>query len=536
MGLQSTDIKLGALEPGANQMELPTLITWTPDKSTLAPTVEQPKQPNPNQLPEVWVQDRHNGQTRLTYNPEREIWSETIRLPVGNMPLKFLVDGQQHITSDLPLAPEEDGELVNYVTVMPPLPPQPMDAPSGGREHHPPMHSASTWLKEPGNPEDPSGSSPPWTNEIPIQLIHAQREEEEWNEHKSLTAEQRKTIPIPPMPLHPHPPLLPRHLDKPVLGTKAKKTALASAVASTPGRSKGKDKDKKASGGRRSERDRTHGPSPLSQDTKGGSLPESLGLPTNTTSAILVEAPHGDDDAVLPVPSHVVLHHLGTSAIRDGVIAVCDTVRYKKKVRLSSFWCCLGGADVMGSISRPCFTSRCIPRRIPMPCQTRVSSSRYPSPTSNSLRPVPVNSLLPWPRRDRRTLLCFTFLIVPPSLATSCCIHHSPCTHPRTSSRFPLHVVLLLSPVLLTSLRFISIPGQTITAEIHSKRMVFVGHDEWMVAGAQVAHQLFSSRFFSPPSRLPISFILRSLLVLVLSFPASWQVPALAYPPPKSAT
>ena len=41
-----------------------------------------------------------------------------------------------------------------------------------------------------------------------------------------------------------------------------------------------------------------------------------------------------DDGSVLPVPSHVVLHHLGTSAIRNGVLAVADTMRYKKKVRL----------------------------------------------------------------------------------------------------------------------------------------------------------------------------------------------------------
>lgn len=42
-----------------------------------------------------------------------------------------------------------------------------------------------------------------------------------------------------------------------------------------------------------------------------------------------------DDGSVLPVPSHVVLHHLGTSAIRNGVLAVADTVRYRKKVCIS---------------------------------------------------------------------------------------------------------------------------------------------------------------------------------------------------------
>ncbi|THH10811.1 hypothetical protein EW146_g8260 [Bondarzewia mesenterica] len=38
-----------------------------------------------------------------------------------------------------------------------------------------------------------------------------------------------------------------------------------------------------------------------------------------------------DDASVLPVPSHVVLHHLSTSAIRNGVLAVGNTTRYKKK-------------------------------------------------------------------------------------------------------------------------------------------------------------------------------------------------------------
>ncbi len=48
-----------------------------------------------------------------------------------------------------------------------------------------------------------------------------------------------------------------------------------------------------------------------------------------TTAAALLLA---DDASVLPVPSHVVLHHLSTSAIRNGVLAVGNTTRYKKKV------------------------------------------------------------------------------------------------------------------------------------------------------------------------------------------------------------
>lgn len=45
--------------------------------------------------------------------------------------------------------------------------------------------------------------------------------------------------------------------------------------------------------------------------------------------------PLTDDNSVLPVPSHVVLHHLCTSAIRNGVLAVANTTRYRKKVGFS---------------------------------------------------------------------------------------------------------------------------------------------------------------------------------------------------------
>ena len=44
-----------------------------------------------------------------------------------------------------------------------------------------------------------------------------------------------------------------------------------------------------------------------------------------------------DDASVLPVPNHVVLHHLSTSAIRNGVLAVANTTRYRKKVVESHF-------------------------------------------------------------------------------------------------------------------------------------------------------------------------------------------------------
>ncbi|KAF9465286.1 5'-AMP-activated protein kinase beta subunit, interation domain-containing protein [Collybia nuda] len=54
-------------------------------------------------------------------------------------------------------------------------------------------------------------------------------------------------------------------------------------------------------------------------------LTQPLGLETSSNT------PMTDDGSVLPVPSHVVLHHLSTSAIRNGVLAVGNTTRYRKK-------------------------------------------------------------------------------------------------------------------------------------------------------------------------------------------------------------
>lgn len=332
LGLPTPEIKLGARTgPGVFHTEIPTVISWTPSKS-VAPDLEKQTtttRADPNRLPEVWVQDTYNGRTRLTYNPEQDVWIETVRLPLGNMSLRFLVDGELQMSTDLPLASDTDGALVNYVTVMPSPPADGEAAPEvdpnaavdGPQAYHPPMWSASRWLKEPGTPDDPSGSSPPWTSEIPLQLIQAQAEEEAWAMHESLPAEQRRSLPIPPVPILPQAPMLPRHLDKVILSSRAKKGS-GTLPHSSARKSKKKD-------GRR-DRERGLGPSPLSQDAALADA--SLGLSAAASGAILVDAPHGDDDAVLPVPSHVVLHHLGTSAIRDGVIAVCDTVRYRKKV------------------------------------------------------------------------------------------------------------------------------------------------------------------------------------------------------------
>ncbi|KZV88789.1 hypothetical protein EXIGLDRAFT_838974 [Exidia glandulosa HHB12029] len=272
LGLTTPEVTLGASQ-GANSVEVPTLVTWS------------------GRGKDVWVEDTWNGRTRLTYNAEKEIFSESVLLPVGNMSLKFIVDDELKLSPDLPMASDDDGALVNYITVTPPV--AVGTEPPASRDYHPPMWSASRWLKEPSDSYSNSGDgvsgSPPWTNDIPQHLVKAQAEEEAYNAHRALPAETRRVTSAPPVPIHPPAPTLPRHLDKVILSSSKPR-------ATTP---------------------------------KAGTRRSSKSAKREREAAEAAAA--GDDDAVLPVPSHVVLHHLGTSAIRDGVIAVADTVRYRKK-------------------------------------------------------------------------------------------------------------------------------------------------------------------------------------------------------------
>ncbi|KAJ7572123.1 hypothetical protein C8J56DRAFT_993289 [Mycena floridula] len=73
---------------------------------------------------------------------------------------------------------------------------------------------------------------------------------------------------------------------------------------------------------------------PASMPGDSFATPAASSTPTNPPTVpnkIIDDTVSADDTSVLPVPSHAVLHHLSTSPIRNGVLAVGATVRYKKK-------------------------------------------------------------------------------------------------------------------------------------------------------------------------------------------------------------
>lgn len=57
------------------------------------------------------------------------------------------------------------------------------------------------------------------------------------------------------------------------------------------------------------------------------SLPGFLGKPILNAAT-----PMKDDNSVLTMPNHTVLNHLATSSIKNNVLAVSGTTRYKRKV------------------------------------------------------------------------------------------------------------------------------------------------------------------------------------------------------------
>ena len=71
------------------------------------------------------------------------------------------------------------------------------------------------------------------------------------------------------------------------------------------------------------------------------SLPGFLGKPVLNLTTPLVK----DDNSVLTMPNHTMLNHLATSSIKNNILAVSATTRYKSKVRGPLFLICLRHDD-----------------------------------------------------------------------------------------------------------------------------------------------------------------------------------------------
>lgn len=303
----------------------------------------------------------------------------------GTHHLKFIVDDQWRIADDYPTAADDrDGSLANYVAV-----PFPVTSSSTSPIN---THMHSTSNSGPTSPilspqYHPNQQSfwndgltqveAAWTTVIPPELTAAAAEEEAYLANTETPSQSSGYLNSIPAPNIPPAPTLPRHLDKLILNVRPQSVGAPASYPGSP--STDKDRSKRGRGSRRhgerdrdrdKERDRdgrvrptshlgmTSGVtgSPSTSDANGNPA-VSIALPVLTASGTDVihmthtgepvppapttppppvprlDAPGlADDASVLPVPSHVVLHHLSTSAIRNGVLAVASTTRYRKKV------------------------------------------------------------------------------------------------------------------------------------------------------------------------------------------------------------
>ncbi|CCL99256.1 uncharacterized protein FIBRA_01271 [Fibroporia radiculosa] len=331
------------------------------------------------------------GRQPMEFDSTTGQWFTFVSLLPGTHHLKFIVDGQWRITDDYPTAVDDrDGSLANYVAVQisssssPQIVTTPVSgsiSPLASPPHTHPAHINSFWseassatgggISGPDGEGGRSKAEPEWTTEIPSELMSAAAEEEVYlastDSHDVSSNSSASAFGGIPTPNIPPAPGLPRHLDKLILNVRP------SAVSGSPvpgererSRRSGKDRSRR-------ERDRDGRPRPshlgmmsLSAaagiNGDGDHLPSPLGLPvvtasgTDITASLAPPSPmadnlkantavtavgkleyagSADDASVLPVPSHVVLHHLSTSAIKNGVLAVANTTRYRKKVRIS---------------------------------------------------------------------------------------------------------------------------------------------------------------------------------------------------------
>ena len=337
--------------------------------------------------------------SKLTYtpvlpvfcSPETKIWSTQIHVLPGTHHFKFLVDDQWLTSSQYPTAVDDlDGSLANYVSVTSPTSTSPSSTSPQATPHPTNINqfTSSFWSdasSREGGGEGGRGEAA-WTTVIPQELIHAADEEETYLACAGGSPSTSGSVPAPNIPPAP---VLPRHLDKLILNVRPQ---IAGAPGS-PGESSRSKKEKEKERSRRERRDRegrskVHAPSNLGMTTNAndqgggdGKDGNHLALPVVTPSGTDVTAMYGsspttpaiaeredggglgmygkkplnaavnklvdvlalaDDTSVLPVPSHVVLHHLSTSAIKNGVLAVANTTRYKKKVSgLFGCWRCI---------------------------------------------------------------------------------------------------------------------------------------------------------------------------------------------------
>ncbi|KAF8457972.1 5'-AMP-activated protein kinase beta subunit, interation domain-containing protein [Terfezia claveryi] len=258
---------------------IPTLVTWTDGGN------------------KVYITGTFCGwrkKYRLTKGPESKILSAIVPLPAGTHHVKFLVDGELRTSDTLPTAVDSTGILVNYLEVnaddmlTSPLERQP----SPDHTEHPSPHQQYPSAI----PQSEAHRYP-----SPAQAPQPQRHHGQPHTHSTLSADEQFTF-TRPRPQR-YTDTIPAYLRD--FEENQERYVVTSSVVH--------GSDRGESGG-------------LVKVPPPPTLPLMLGKVILNSSSHLK-----DDNSVLGIPNHVVLNHLATSSIKNHVLAVSATTRYKKK-------------------------------------------------------------------------------------------------------------------------------------------------------------------------------------------------------------
>lgn len=282
----------------------------------------------------------------------------TLRLPPGTHPLRFIVDDHFRCTDTLPTATDVDGTFINYIEIPSPShsPSQSRSMPANGWE----AGGAVSVLAGGPSAQGTSSSSKQfpemeWTEQIPPRLFQLAAAEEQYLAARAAAAQNPPSgrhgsqyPSLPPPPPVPYPPSLPRHLEKVILNSSSSRNPNAASFTPAILASHESARPRIIGTGTTGPLIPASGPRPRAKGVPGvPGVPNGLTLGPMAGGQIQAGVPAsggilisgtgggegaGDDNSVLPVPNHVVLNHLGTSAIKNGVLAVGTTTRYHRKV------------------------------------------------------------------------------------------------------------------------------------------------------------------------------------------------------------
>ncbi|KAG0198725.1 galactose metabolism- protein [Mortierella sp. GBA30] len=274
--LKSMDDRHDDLKDG----NVPTIITWSQGGTN------------------VYVTGTFNNwKQKVRLNKSTSDFSTILNLPPGTHRIKFIVDDEWKCSTELSAATDAEGNLVNFLEVAD----EEQDELEGG--HDTPLNGS------------PVGS---YTDQIPSYLLSG-------DSTPSSSSGSDAVLPL-------------TAISSPS-ATTSPSTLQTTATAATaePGSQspQGSTKNKAQPG------------SPSSTSSSSSKLFASSSpafsnepppaLPPHLEKVILNNVPSKEDNSVLPVPNHVVLNHLYACSVKEGVLSISVTARYRKKYITTMF-------------------------------------------------------------------------------------------------------------------------------------------------------------------------------------------------------